>query len=48
MLTENVCVYLLLVDVIDLCKAGTQTDSIENCSRSEYLILGKSCNLKTD
>ena len=46
MLTEYVCVYLLLVNVVYLCKAGTKADSIKNSSCTEYLILGESGVLK--
>ena len=42
MLTQNVCVYLLLVYLIDLCKSCAESYCIENCTRTENLVLGES------
>ena len=39
MLTEHVCVHLLLVDVIDLRESGAQTDGIQAGTRTEDLML---------
>ena len=39
---KYVCVYLLLIDMIDFRKSRTQTNRIEQCSRTEHLILRQS------
>ena len=38
--------YLLLINVVYLCKTGAQTYGIKYGSRAEYLIFGKSCVLQ--
>ena len=45
-LTENVCVYLLLVYVVDLCKTGTKTDGVKHGTGSEHLVLRKTGKLE--
>ena len=41
MLAEDIGVHLLLVDGIQLGKAGAEPDGVENGSRAEHLPLGK-------